>query len=68
MQNRGMEIESGSLAMITRGHLYHLCKMQGAPISTLLDLLAAAEAVCDDQTVGRSFTNRGQEFEFADGE
>jgi hypothetical protein len=68
MQNRNTEIESGSPAMVTRCHLYHLCKMQGAPIGTLRDLLAATEAVCDDQTVGRRFPNRRQEFEFADGE
>jgi hypothetical protein len=42
--------------------------MQGAPIGTLRDLLAAAEAVRDNQTVGRRFPNCGQEFEFADGE
>jgi hypothetical protein len=54
--------------MVTRCYLYHLCKMQGAPIGTLRYLFATAEAVCDDQTIGRRFPNRGQEFEFADGE
>jgi hypothetical protein len=38
------------------------------PIGALPNLFAAAKAVCDDQTIGRRFPNRGQEFEFADGE
>jgi len=54
--------------MVPRCHLYYLCQVQGAPIGTLRDLFAAAEAVCDDQTIGGGFPNRGQEFEFADSE
>jgi hypothetical protein len=68
MQNRGVEIASGSLVMVPRGHVYYLCQVQGLPIGALSDLFAATEAVCDDQTIGRRFPNRGQEFEFANGE
>jgi hypothetical protein len=48
MQNRGVEIDSGSLVMVPRRHLYYLCQVQGLPIGALSDLLAATEAVCDD--------------------
>jgi len=41
--------------------------MQRAPISALRDLLTATEAVRDDETIGRSFSNCGQEFQFSNG-
>ena len=68
MQNRGLETEGGSLAMVPSCDLNHLCQVQGLAIRALPDLLAAAEAVCDNQTVGRRFPDRWQKFEFADGE
>ena len=52
--------------LIPHRHLDHLCQMQGMAIGALRDLLAATEAIGDDQTVWRSFPNCGQKFQFAD--
>src|ERR1700741_2492345 len=41
--------------------------MQGLTIGALVNLLAAAEAVGDDEPVGRSFADRREKFEFPDG-
>ena len=41
--------------------------MEGAAVGHLGDLLAAAEAIGDDQPVGGGAANGGEEFEFADG-
>ena len=48
-------------------HLQHLRQVQRPALRSLRDLLAATEAVDDDQPVGRGLADGGKEFEFADG-
>src|SRR5258708_6382218 len=47
-------------------HLKDLGQMQSAPLRTLGDLLAATEAVGDDEPVSRGSANGGKKFELAD--
>jgi len=41
--------------------------VQGVAVGALGNLFAATEAVGDDEPVGRSAADSGEEFEFADG-
>jgi len=48
-------------------HLEDLGEVQGLAVGALGDLFAATEAVGDDQAVGGSTADGGEEFEFTDG-
>src|SRR5580693_872183 len=50
------------------GPLQNLGQVKGMAGSALGDLFAATKAVSDDQPVGRSAADGGEEFEFADGD
>src|SRR4029077_18854528 len=49
------------------GHLKNFGEVQGVAIGFLGNLLAATETVGDDEPVGWSLADGGQEFEFANG-
>src|ERR1700722_9370785 len=48
-------------------HLQNFCHVQGTSGRALGDLLAATEAVSDDQPIGRGLAHGGKELELADG-
>ena len=48
-------------------HLEDFGQVEGVAVGALGDLLAATEAVGDDEPVGRGVADGGEEFEFADG-
>src|SRR5579863_4469404 len=50
---------------VPRCHLNYLREVQSVAIGALRDLLAATEAIRDNQTIWRSFPNCRQELQFA---
>ena len=62
----GIRLGQGGAGVVQR-HLQDFGQVEGVTWRGLGDLLAATEAVGDDQPVGRRLADGGEEFEFADG-
>src|SRR5580693_3619794 len=65
--DRGFGVSAGgpSRALMDR-HLEDFGEVKGLAVGTLGNLLAATEAICNHQPVGRSLANGRQEFELTD--
>jgi len=57
----------GRFGGFAEGHLQNFGEVEGVAVGFLGDLLAATKTVGDDEPVGGSLADGGQEFEFADG-
>ena len=60
-------IAFGRFGRLAQGHLQNFGEVEGVAIGLLSNLLAATKTIGDNEPVGWSFADCGQQFEFADG-